>query len=93
MLIFVKVVKGDEGEGRATLRLWFSFWMDAYKIKIIEYDMVRLISILKLVRDFKKGNLIFQMDKVFSSKKSELTLIKREPSIYSAQLGELLCNE
>ena len=74
------VVKGNKDEGRATLRLWFSFRMDACKTETIVCDMVRLAPMLKLMRDFKKGYLRFQMGRVFLSKKSELTLIKRVPA-------------
>ena len=93
MLIFVRMMEGNEGGGRATLRLWFSFWIDVYKTKIIVCDTMRFAPIFKLVRDLMKGNLRFQIGKVFPSKKSELNLIKRVPDIYRAQLGELLCDE
>ena len=72
MLIFVSMIRRDEGGDRATLRLWFSFRIDAYKTEIIMCDTTGLVPMLKLVRDLMKEKLRFQMGKVFSSQKVNL---------------------
>ena len=65
MLIFVRIMNRNESGGLIILRLCFSFWIDVCKKEILMYDTVRFISIFMLISDFMKGNLRFQIGKVF----------------------------
>ena len=51
MVFFVEVMR-DGGRDQTTLRLWFSFRINTCKTKIIMFNTIKFITILKLVRDF-----------------------------------------
>ena len=76
ILFFVKVIRRVGGRAQAALGWQFSFQIDVCKIEIIMCDTVRLNSILKLVRNLMKENLEFQMNRVFFSKKMNLSWLR-----------------
>ena len=93
MLFLAKMMMRTRNGDWAAWRRWFSFQNDACKTEITVVDIVELAPTLKLVKILSENELRTQMNRVFSSRISELTLTGRGLDTYRAHLGDFSYDE